>query len=312
MAEKKKKSKVFEYLRYEDTLAPGVTSCAGCPLELMLRFVPRVLGNDIMLVSTACCAGPVLFGMNVGAWHRMACHPGLMTGVPSSATGITRYYRKMGKEITVVCITGDGCAADVGFQPLSGAAERNEKFIYICYDNEGYMNTGGQKSSTTPFGARTNTTPVGSVERGKGYKAKYLPLIIAMHGVSYVATASMSHLEDFAEKLLKAKRKKEDGFAYLHVYCPCPTGWGTPTDSAIQLSRTAVRTNYFPLWEAEEGRYRFTHKVENPKPVKELVRMMGKFKHMSEEEIIRLQRHVDERNSIIKGMVQNSPLEKLS
>ena len=203
MVEKtKKKSRVFDYFREEDQFAGGVAWCAGCPLELTARFVPKVLGKDIVIVGCPCCSAPVLFGQNVGAWHRLASLGCLMTGVPANATGIARYYRKIGKDITVVCFTGDGGAADVGFQPLSGAAERNENLIYICYDNEGYMNTGIQRSSTTPLGATTTTTPVGEASRGKPTVPKNLPLIMAMHGVPYVATATLSHLEDFAKKLL--------------------------------------------------------------------------------------------------------------
>jgi len=216
-----------------------------------------------------------------------------MTGVASSATGLVRYYRKTGKDVNVVCFTGDGCAADVGFQPLTAAAERNENFIYICYDNEGYMNTGIQRSSTTPFGAATTTTPFGVARGGKETSAKDLPLIMAMHRVPYVATATLSHLEDFAKKLLKAAEKRKEGFAYIHVFSPCPVGWGIESDSAIQVCRMAVRTNYFPLWEAERGRFRLTHTVATPKPITEYTKLIRKFRHLTEEELARLQEEVN-------------------
>ncbi len=283
---------ILQYL-HEDQFAGGVAFCAGCPLELTLRIISKVLGRETIIVGTPSCSAPVLYGQNIGTWHRLPYYSCLMTGVASSATGLVRYYRKIGKDVTVVCFTGDGCAADVGFQPLSGAAERNENFIYICYDNEGYMNTGVQRSSTTPFGASTTTTPVGVVGRGKEMSAKNLPLIMGMHRIPYVATATMSHLEDFIEKLLKAKEKKNEGFAYIHVFSPCPVGWGIDTDSSIQVCRMAVRTNYFPLWEAERGRFRLTYTVATPTPITEYTKLIRKFRHLSEEELAKLQEEVN-------------------
>jgi len=227
-----------------------------------------------------------------------------MTGVASSATGLARYYRKKGKDVNVVCFTGDGCAADVGFQPLSGAAERNENLIYICYDNEGYMNTGIQRSGTTPFGAATTTTPVGTVGRGKEMTAKNLPMIMTMHQVPYVATATLSHMEDFIKKVIKAEQKKKEGFAYIHVFSPCPVGWGIESDLSIQVCRTAVRTNYFPLWEAENGRFHLTHNVAEPKPITEYTKFSRKFRHLSEEEVARLQGELNSNFAFLRHLTE--------
>ena len=312
MVREKKMSKVFDYFKDEDPFAGGLAICTGCPMELLIRFVPKVLGRDIIIVGTPSCSAIVLYGQNVGSWHKLAYYGCVMTGVASSATGISRYYRKIGKEATIVCFTGDGCAADVGFQPLSGAAERDEHLIYICYDNEGYMNTGVQRSSTTPLGAKTTTTPVGTARRGKRTTGKNLPFIMAMHKSAYVATATLSHLEDLAKKLLKAKEKKKEGFSFLHVFSPCPTGWGFASDLSIEVCRMAVRTNYYPLWEAERGRFRLTHKVGKPKPLKDLVRMIGKFSHLSDEEIRALENDANERYRLIEGMAQLMPLENAS
>jgi pyruvate/2-oxoacid:ferredoxin oxidoreductase beta subunit len=225
-----------------------------------------------------------------------------MTGVASSASGLSRYYRRVGIEATVVCFTGDGCAADVGFQPLSGAAERNEKIIYICYDNEGYMNTGNQRSSATPLGASTTTTPVGKANHGKPTASKNMPLVMLMHRPAYLATATLSHLEDFAKKLLKAKEKSNEGFVYIHVFSPCPVGWRIDSDSVIEVCRTAVRTNYFPLWEAEYGKVHLTHEVANPRPVQELTKLIRKFAHLKEADIDDLQQLVNERYLIVKTL----------
>ena len=310
MTEKKKLSKVFDYFKDEDQFAGGLSFCSGCPLELLLRFVSRVLGKEIVIVGTPSCSAAVLYGQNIGAWHKLAYYGCIMTGVASTATGISRYYRKTGKDATVVCFAGDGCAADIGFQPLSGAAERDEHIIYICYDNEGYMNTGIQRSSTTPFGAATTTTPVGTNRRGNDTRGKNLPYIMAMHKGAYTATATLSHLDDLAKKLIKAKEKKDEGFSFLHIYCPCPTGWGFDTDLSIDVCRMAVRTNYYPLWEAERGRFRMTHRVSKPKALADLLSGIKKFSHLNEEEVGRLETEAEERYQLIEDMAEKWPLKK--
>jgi pyruvate/2-oxoacid:ferredoxin oxidoreductase beta subunit len=305
--EKKRKSRIFDYFsEREEQFAGGVAWCAGCTLELAARFVPKVLGKDMVLVGCPGCSAPVFYGQNLGTWHKMSYYSCLMTGVASSATGIARYYQKTGKEVTVVCFTGDGCGADVGFQPLSGAAERNEHIIYITYDNEGYMNTGYQRSSTTPLGASTSTTPAGIASQGKPTPAKNVPLLMAMHYAAYTATATLSHLEDFAKKLLKAKEKVREGFVYIHIFAPCVMGWRIATDSSIQVCRMAVRTNYFPLWEAENGRFRLTHEVANPRPVQDFISMVRKFDHLKEADIDSFQQMVNQRYALINGLCQLS------
>jgi pyruvate/2-oxoacid:ferredoxin oxidoreductase beta subunit len=301
---KKKQPKVFDYCQTEDQFSPGVAFCAGCALELNVRYVARIMGKNTVLVGTPSCSAPVLNGQNTAAWHKLGHYACTMTGVASSASGITRYYQKAGIEANVVCFTGDGCAQDIGFQTMSGAAERNEKMVYICYDNEGYMNTGIQRSSATPYGASTSTTPVGTARKGKTTGKKDLPMIMSMHDIPYVATATLSHLEDYAQKLEKAREKSKEGFVYLHVFCPCLVGWKIPMDASIQVCRAAVRTNYFPLWESENGQYRITQKVAKPKPIDELTKLMGKFKHMGGEELAVLQKMVDKRFGIVQALCE--------
>ncbi|HUT67048.1 MAG TPA: thiamine pyrophosphate-dependent enzyme [Dehalococcoidales bacterium] len=300
----KKRNRIFDYFCTEEKFSGGVAWCAGCPLELTARFVAKVMGDNLVFVGTPSCSAPVLHGQNMGAWHKLPYLACVMTGVPSSATGLARYFNKTGQDATVVCFTGDGCASDVGFQPLSGAAERREKFIYICYDNEGYMNTGNQRSGATPLGAATTTTPVGKLSSGKPTIPKNLPLIMLMHRPAYMATATLSHLEDFAKKLVKAKEKKNEGFVYLHVFSPCPVGWRIDSNMVIEVCRTAVRTNYFPLWEAEDGKPRFTVEVANPKPVTEFTKLMRKFSHLKEDGLAELQKAVDERYALIKSLCE--------
>lgn len=302
-----KKSKVFDYFcENDDPFAGGVAWCPGCMLELAARFVPKVIGKDIVLVGCPGCSAPVFYGQNRETWHKMSYFSALMTGVASSATGISRYYQKAGKDVTVVCFTGDGCGADIGFQTLSGAAERNEKIIYITYDNEGYMNTGYQRSSTTPMGASTSTTPTGTASRGKPTPAKNVPLLMAMHGATYVATATLSHLEDFAKKLLKAKEKVRDGFVYIHIFAPCVMGWRIASDASVEVCRTAVRTNYFPLWEFENNIFKLNVDTPNPKPVREFIKLVRKFSHFNEADIENYQRAVDQRYAMLKGLCEIS------
>jgi pyruvate/2-oxoacid:ferredoxin oxidoreductase beta subunit len=304
--EGKKLPKVFRFYTEKDQFAGGTTFCTGCPAELTLRAVPMVLGKDVVMVGTPGCAAPVLHGQNIGSWHNLSYYSCLMTGVPSSASGLARYYKKAGIEATVVCFTGDGDATDIGFQALSGAAERGENIIYICYDNEGYMNTGNQRSSQTPRLASTSTTPVGTMLRGKTTRAKNMPVIMAMHPTAYVATATLSHMDDYCKKLLKAKEKRKEGLVYLHVFSPCPVGWKMESDSSIAACRAAVRTNYFPLWEAENGRFRFTHKVSSPKPIKEYTDLTGKYSHLTEEELANFQAQVNERYELVKSLCEAS------
>ncbi|MBN1907973.1 MAG: pyruvate synthase subunit PorB [Deltaproteobacteria bacterium] len=271
-------------------------------MELNLRLVSKIMGKDSILLGTPGCSAPTIHGQNDRAWHKHSYYACVMTGVASSATGLARYYKKAGIDATIVCHTGDGCAQDIGIQTISGAAERNENIIYICYDNEGYMNTGVQRSSATPYGAATSTTPVGLKSIGKTTNSKNMPMIMAMHDIPYVATATLSHLEDYAKKLTKAKEMVKQGFVYLHVFCPCTVGWKVKPDSSITVCRAAVQSNYFPLWEVGNGAYRITQPVAKPKPINEMLKLIGKFNHLKDQEISVLQQQSDNRFSILQAL----------
>ena len=195
-------------------------------------------------------------------------------------------------------------AADVGFQPLSGAAERGDNLIVICYDNEAYMNTGIQRSSTTPFLGWTYTSPVGREWQGKAEQPKYLPLIMAFHGIAYAATASISYPEDYGQKLTKAMAVK-DGMSYIHVLSSCNPGWRATGNSAIEIGQMAVETNYFPLWEAERGKFHLTYEVINPLPIERFTNLQGRFSHLGTGEIAKLQEFVNERVALIKRLTQS-------
>ena len=295
---------VYGYLA-EDPVSHGNYLCQGCSAELILRFVLRVLGKRAIVFTTSGCATLMVGGMGDDRQLTNPASRGLMPNVASIMTGAARYYRKIGKDATLVGFLGDGALADVGFQALSGAAERDENLIFICYDNEGYMNTGIQRSATTPYLGWTTTTPIGKEVKGKPQAPKNMALIMAFHGIPYTATASVAYLDDFAQKLLKAKAVKK-GMSYIHVITPCVTGWRAPTDTAIELSRMCVETNYFPLWEAEEGKFRLTYQPKGPRHVRELIRLMGKFGHLTESDLDEFQEMVDARYFTIEHMTKSN------
>ena len=174
--------------------------------------------------------------------------------------------------------------------------------LYVCYDNEGYMNTGFQRSSTTSLGSRTSTTPAGSAINGKEQGAKYLPLIMAMHNIEYCATASPSHMMDLTAKIKRGLECSKRGFAYLHVFSPCPTGWGFRPDESIAVARRAVESNAFPLWECERGKYYLSFTNPKPIPIADFVRGIGKFSRLGEEELQALQSAADTRWSLITSL----------
>jgi len=272
----------------EDLVAPGISSCLGCNTELLFRHSLRKIGsNTVLAIPPGCTAGVGAVGVNgVTATKVPSFHP-LLTNTASMLAGIKRYYDRIGRDITMMAFAGDGGTADVGFQSLSGAAERGEKMIYICIDNEGYMNTGVQRSSTTPYGAWTSTTPVGSALKGKTRDAKYLPIIMMMHNCEYVATASTAFMDDFYEKLDKAQEASKKGMAYLHVFSPCPTGWRFPPEKLIEVGRKAVESNIVPLWEYSNAtkRLEFTHPVDDPIPIKDYLFLIGKYKHLDTSQL---------------------------
>ena len=283
--EYKKAEVIAEHLN-EDVVSPGLPYCAGCGMELIDRFTLRVLGQNIVLFGAPGC--------NVlGAKAKIPYYGSLMTNAVSSATGVSRYFKHIQRDTICVAIIGDGATADIGFGALSAAAERGERILYICYDNEAYMNTGIQRSSTTPLGSWTNTTQVGSTGRGTQGNAKNVALLMAFHNIQYVATATLAYPEDYMRKLLKAREAVAEGMAYIHVLSPCPTGWKSKTADTVAVTRAAVETNYFPLWEAERGDIKLTHVVQKPAPIEHFTRYMERFAHLSGEEIAKLQKHVD-------------------
>jgi pyruvate/2-oxoacid:ferredoxin oxidoreductase beta subunit len=270
----------------EELFTRGHTACAGCGAAIAARNLIKVLGKDTVAVTPACCLLIFSATYPLVAW-KIPYHHVAFENTAACATGMKRALKIRGKDnTTVMGIAGDGGTADIGLQALSGAAERNEDILYVMYDNEAYMNTGIQRSGSTPFGAWTTTTPVGKVKAGKANFKKDMPQIMMAHNVPYVATASVGHIQDFINKFEKAKKIK--GFRFIQVYTPCPTGWRSDTAKTIELCKLAVDTGMWTLYEMENGKLTINRKPKMT-PVQEYLKLQGRFRHMKEEDIKTLQ-----------------------
>ena len=271
-----------------DYLRSGHLACPGCGASLAMKFALKALGEETMLVIPACCWSIIAAPFPYSALKVAVYHTAFETAA-AVASGLRAALDVRGEEkVTVVAWAGDGGTFDIGLQALSGAAERNENFIYICYDNEAYMNTGIQRSSATPYGAWTTTTPEGFL---KDRPKKNIDEIMAAHQIPYVATASVAFPEDLLSKLRKAKRLR--GTRFIHILAPCPPGWKAPDERTVELARLAVQTKVFPLYEVEGGRrYRLSLEPEGL-PVQAYLRLQGRFRYMDEATCRRIQEGVD-------------------
>jgi len=277
----------------EEYLLKGHAACAGCGPSIALRLLFKALGNKVILVVPACCT-TVIQGPYPYTSFAVPLQNMLFEATGATCSGIVAALKVRGLEdITVVGWAGDGGTVDIGIQALSGAAERETNFIYVCYDNEAYGNTGLQRSGATPYGAWTTTTPTGKKERKKN-----MPLIMAAHKIPYVATACPSYPVDFVNKLRKAKEIR--GTKYIHVLAPCPTGWRYDTSKTVEIGRLAVQTGMWALYEIEYGKFRLNPPSDRlidkskRKPVKEYLAMQERFRHLTDADIEKIQRWVDE------------------
>ncbi len=288
----------------EDLFVPGLGGCQGCNTEIIMRHTLRRVGpNTVLATPPGCIPGMGSVGYNGMAGTKVPVFHPLLTNTASMLTGIRRQYKRKGRNVTAMALAGDGGTVDVGFQSLSGAAERGEEILFICVDNEGYMNTGAQRSGSTPFGAWTATTPVGGKSQGKGREAKNMPLLMMMHRCEYVATASTAYMEDLYDKLEKALAASERGFAYLHIYSPCTSGWRFPAHKNIEVARKAVESNFAILWEYQPDQgMRLSRPINDPVPVTEYLKLLGKFKHLDAQQIQHIQAHVVEQAQMIREL----------
>ncbi|MBC7100804.1 pyruvate synthase subunit PorB [Methanothermobacter tenebrarum] len=275
----------------EELLAPGHRGCAGCGATLGVRLALKALGKNTIAVSATGCLEVITTPYPETAWEIPWIHVAFENAA-AVASGIERALKAKGKkDINVVAFAGDGGTADIGMQALSGAMERGHNIIYICYDNEAYMNTGIQRSGATPYGASTTTSPPGKKSFGEDRPKKNMPFIMAAHGVPYVATASISYPEDFMKKVKKAK--ETEGPAYIHLHQPCTTGWGFDPSKTIEIGRLAVETGAWLLYEIEEGEFRVTYRPIQRRPVTEYLDAQRRFKHLKDEEKAKIQEYID-------------------
>jgi len=294
----------------EELLSSGHRACQGCGLAINIRLALKVLGRDTMCLTPASCWSGVGSAYPDAAWE-VPWMQTLFENVSPVAGGIVEAHRIMeakGKReprrVNIVCFAGDGATADIGLGSLSGSLERGHDIVYICTDNEAYMNTGIQRSSSTPHGAATTTTPVGSVFAGQQTQKKDVPAIIADHNIPYVATACVSYPFDYMAKVKKAAETK--GPAYIHVYSVCPTGWRSAPELTVEIGKLAVETGVFPLWELEGGVYKLNVNPAKLKPVSELLKPQGRFRHLTPADIEEIQANVDANWAALKRKVAAS------
>jgi pyruvate ferredoxin oxidoreductase beta subunit/2-oxoisovalerate ferredoxin oxidoreductase beta subunit len=285
----KKEKKMTLTLPVEEYAGSGHLACQGCGAVLAMRYFLKALGPRTVLCIPACCwaviDGPFPHSsLSVPIYH---C---AFEAAASTATGVKAGLEMVGDDkTTVVAWAGDGGTFDIGLQALSGAAERNDDILYVCYDNEAYMNTGIQRSSATPYGAWTTTTPV---KFFKNQPKKDINAIMAAHRIPYQATASISYPEDLFKKAKKAKDIK--GTRFLHIYAPCPTGWKSRPEDAVKLGRMVIQNCIFPLYEIEYGeKYTLNIKVKDKKPINDYLKLQGRFRHLKPDDIQIMQEEVD-------------------
>jgi pyruvate ferredoxin oxidoreductase beta subunit len=289
-----------ELSRKEDLFTHGHRMCSGCGAPIVVKMVLLATDYPVIACSATGCLEVSSCISTYTAWKIPWIHSAFENAAAtiSGVETMYRLYKKKGiinKEIKFVVFGGDGGTYDIGLQSLSGAAERGHDMLYVCYDNGAYMNTGIQRSSATPLGANTTTCPAGSVIPGKQQERKNLTRIMAAHGIPYTAQASISNWLDLMKKVRKAHSIK--GPKFMNILSPCNRGWRSRTDDAILLSRLAVDTCYWPLYEVENGVTRVTFKPKEKKQIEDFLKPQGRFRHLFSPEnewiIKKLQEDID-------------------
>ncbi|MDP2718995.1 MAG: thiamine pyrophosphate-dependent enzyme, partial [Dehalococcoidia bacterium] len=267
----------------------------------------KALGSNLVVAMATGCMEIVSSQLPQTSWRVPWIHT-LFENTSAVASGVEAGFKvlrrkgKLKRHINILAIGGDGATADIGLQSLSGAMERGHDFVYICLDNEAYMNTGVQRSSSTPFGASTTTAPAGKRSMGQVTWKKDMPSIAVAHKIAYVATASPAYPFDLMEKIKKAAFV--NGPAYVHVYSPCPTGWRTPIDSAIKVSRLAAETGVFPLYEVVNGEYNMTIEIPKFRPLSDYFKIQGRFRHLPPETVQQIEERIRKQYAELKAKCQ--------
>ncbi|MBW2054103.1 MAG: pyruvate synthase subunit beta [Deltaproteobacteria bacterium] len=289
----------------KEYFSPGHRACQGCAEALAVRLVAKALGQNVIVSSATGCmeivSSPLPFTNWRVPWIHVAFEntSAVASGVEGGTKALIRKGKLPDKGTVFLGMGGDGATTDIGLQSLSGAFERGHNFLYVCYDNEAYMNTGIQRSSSTPFGAATTTSPAGKLKPGQITWKKNMGEIAVAHNIPYVATACSSYPFDLIEKVKKAARI--EGPAYVHVLSVCPTGWRIPPNKAIWIGRLAVETGVFPLYEVENGKYRITVDVPELKPVLDYLKPQGRFRHLTPELVDQIQERVTREYNQLKA-----------
>ena len=282
----------------DEFLAPGHRACIGCGEALAVRLVCKALGANVIIVSATGCIEIISSQLPWTSWRVPWIHTlfentaAVASGIEAGLKAMIRKGRRPAKEIKVVVMAGDGGTSDIGIQALSGALERGHDFLYLCFDNEAYMNTGIQRSSATPFGASTTTAPAGKMSIGQVTWKKNMPAIVAAHDIPYVATACPSYPFDLMDKV--AKGIAIQGPAYIHILNVCPVGWRSASNLTIRIGSLAVETGIFPLYEIEGGKYKLSVDFPKLRPVADYLKLQGRFRHLSEETVKEIQQRVEE------------------
>jgi len=298
---------VPKLLTKRENFAPGHRACIGCAEALAVRLVVKALGNDVIITNATGCMEIVSSPFPATSWqvpwiHTLFENTGAVaSGVEAGLKILETKGRRPPKRVKSVGMGGDGATFDIGIQALSGAWERGHDILYVCFDNEAYMNTGVQRSSGTPFGASTTTSPAGKLAIGQNRWKKNMPAIAVAHDIPYVATACPSYPFDLMAKVKKAS--SIEGPSYLHVLSPCPTGWRLPPNMAIRIGRLAVETGIFPIYEVENGEYKLNMDFPQRRPVKDYLLMQGRFRHLPKEVLESIQARVDEEYAKLKSKV---------
>lgn len=286
----------IEISQQKHVFEPGHRACIGCGEALAVKLTCEALGSNVIIANATGCMEIVSSQLPNTSWSVPWIHTlfentaAVASGIESGLKAMSRKGDKSLTDIKVIAMAGDGGTSDIGLQALSGALDRGHNFVYICYDNEAYMNTGIQRSSATPYGASTTTSPAGKKSIGQVTWKKNLPAIVAAHGIPYVATACPSYYKDLMRKVEKAANTP--GPAYVHILSVCPTGWRCPPDATIKLGRLAVQTGIFPLYEVENGKYKLSMNLRDLKPVKDYLSLQGRYRHLSEDVINKIQERV--------------------
>ena len=279
-----------------DGLAPGHRACTGCGEALAVRIACKALGRNVIVANATGCMEVISSQLPTTSWDIPWIHTlfentaAVASGVESALKVMVRKGKLPEKGTKVVAMGGDGATSDIGFQALSGALERGHDFLYLMFDNEAYMNTGIQRSSATPWGAATTTSPVGKKSIGQKTRKKNMPAIVAAHDIPYVATACPGYPFDMMEKVKKGLAV--NGPAFISVFSVCPTGWRSAPDLSVRLSRLAVETGIFPLYEVENGKYTLNLDPSPLRPVQDYLKLQGRFRHLSEGMVKQIQDRV--------------------